>query len=225
MPTDDVSLSTLAARRRAPVRYWAVFGGLLGLLLVMYALVEALRVPLLTDAGWLRDVPTALAALGAFGLLVVDVVLPVPASVVMVLNGALFGVTAGAMISLAGGIASSLLAFALGRRSRALVARWVSAQDRARSDRLLARWGATAVLVTRPVPILAEAVAFMAGASPLALRPFTLATIAGTLPAAALYAVAGAAATDGDPLAVLAVGLVLAVPFWLMTRRSAHRHV
>ena len=225
MPTDDVSLRTLAGRRRAPLRYWAVVGGLLGLLLAMYALVEALRVPLLTDAWWLRDVPTALAALGAFGLLVVDVLLPVPSSVVMVLDGALFGVAAGAMISLAGGTAASLLAFALGRRARSLIARCVPAQDRMRADRLLARWGATAVLVTRPVPILAEAVAFMAGASPLALRPFTLATVAGTLPAAVLYAVAGAAATDGDPLAVLAVGLVLAVPFWLMTRGGAHRHV
>ena len=225
MPTDEVSLSPLGARRRAPLRYWAVVGGLLGLLLVMYALVKALRVPLLTDAWWLRDVPTALAALGAFGLLVVDVVLPVPSSVVMVLDGALFGVVAGAMISLAGGTAASLLAFALGRRSRSLITRCVPAEDRMAADRLLGRWGATAVLVTRPVPILAEAVAFMAGASPLALRPFTLAAVAGTLPAAALYAVAGAAATDGDPVAVLAVGLVLAVPFWLMTRRGAHRHV
>lgn len=225
MPIDDVPISTLAARRRPPLRYWAVVGGLLGLLLGMYAVVEALRVPLLTDASWLHDVPTALAALGAFGLLVVDVILPVPSSVVMVLDGALFGVAAGTVVSLAGGTAASLLAFAGGRRARSRIERFVPAQERIRADRLLARWGTTAVLVTRPVPILAEAVAFMAGASPLALRPFTLATVAGTLPAAALYAVAGAAATDGDPLAVLAAVLVLAVPFWLMTRRGARGQV
>ena len=197
----------------------ALLTGLLTLLLGMYVAVEALRVPVLSDASWLRDVPAVLAGLGAFGLLALDVALPVPSSVVMIANGALFGLPIGAMLSLAGASAASVIAFALGRRAAPLMQRLVPLDDRRRADRLLARWGATAVVITRPVPILAEAVAFMAGASPLAWQPFTIAAVAGCFPGAVVYAAAGAAASGADPLLVLVLVIVLATPFWLVARR------
>jgi hypothetical protein len=45
--------------------------------------------------------------------------------------------------------------------------RLVTAEERARANRLLERWGTLAIVVTRPIPLLAETVAIMAGASPL----------------------------------------------------------
>jgi uncharacterized membrane protein YdjX (TVP38/TMEM64 family) len=74
-----------------------------------------------------------------------------------------------------------------------------------------------AIVVTRPVPLLAEIVAIMAGTSSLGWRQAALATVVGSLPPALLYALTGATAaalTSG----VLAFGLVLLVAgvFWLV---------
>jgi len=73
------------------------------------------------------------------------------------------------------------------------------------------------MVITRPVPLLAETVAIMAGTSPLGWRQAALASFVGSLPPALLYALTGAttaALTSG----VLMFGLVLLVAgiFWLV---------
>jgi len=49
---------------------------------------------------------------------------------------------------------------------------------------LLARRGTLAIIVTRPVLLLSETTALMAGASPLGWRRVALAALAGSLPGA-----------------------------------------
>jgi hypothetical protein len=83
-------------------RYWAVAVGLLTLVLALFVVVEALGVPLLVDpTPWLARPGIAAALLGV-GLLVADVAVPVPSSIVMVAHGALFGVVLGTVLSLLG---------------------------------------------------------------------------------------------------------------------------
>jgi membrane protein DedA with SNARE-associated domain len=82
--------------------------------------------------------------------------------------------------------------------------------QRRRADRLLARWGALAIVVTRPVPVLAETVAVLAGTSPLRWPAALLAATVGTAVPAVLYAAAGAAAADAVD-GVLVFGLVMAL--------------
>jgi hypothetical protein len=74
-----------------------------------------------------QDGPAA-AAVGV-GLLVVDVVLPVPSSAVMVAHGALFGVVLGALLSLLGSVGAAMVGSAWG----AAVARCSSGSCRKRS--------------------------------------------------------------------------------------------
>jgi uncharacterized membrane protein YdjX (TVP38/TMEM64 family) len=201
-------------------RYLFIFAGVLVFFLGFFLLVEALGVPLLTDpTPWLGRPGWAAASVGV-GLLVADVLLPVPSSLVMIAHGALFGVAKGALLSLAGSLGATLLGFALGRRGGPLLARLVSAEERTRADRLLGEWGALAVVVTRPVPLLAETVAIMAGASPLGWRRVAAAALAGSLPGALLYAFAGATAARSLQNGLLVFSLVIAVAalFWLAGR-------
>ncbi len=79
------------------------------------------------------------------GLLIADVLLPVPSSIVMIAHGALFGVVYGTLLSLIGGTGATLVGFALGRRGGPLLARVVSREERTRADCLLRRWGALAI--------------------------------------------------------------------------------
>ncbi len=200
-------------------RYWAVTGLMLSLLLIFFLLVEAPGVPLLTDPSPWLERGGAVAALVGVGLLVADVALPVPSSLVMIAHGALFGVAVGTLLSLVGSVGAALAGFAIGRRGGPLLSRLISPEERERADRLLSRWGALAIVVTRPVPLLAETIAVLAGVSPLGWSRVALAALAGSLPGALLYALTGALAASFQSGAVV-FGLVLLVAglYWLIGR-------
>lgn len=206
--------------------YATVVVALLVVFLVLFAGAEAAGVPLLTDpsAQLTGAGPVAAAALGV-GLLVADVVLPVPSSVVMVAHGAVFGAVVGTLLSLVGSVGAALVGFAVGRRGGPVLDRLVPESERQRADALLGRWGALAVVVTRPVPMLAETIAILAGATPaLSSGRVAIAAMVGSVPAAALYAVAGAAAAGIASVSLIfALVLALATVTWLVERTRARR--
>ncbi len=200
-------------------RYLLVMGVILAFFLILFLIVEALGVPLLTDpTPWMKH-GGILAAIVGVGLLIADVMLPVPSSLVMVAHGALFGVVGGTLLSLAGSMGAAMLGFIVGRHGGRWLERFVTPEERARADYLLKRWGALAIIVTRPVPLLAETVAIMAGASSLRWGRVALAALAGSLPPALLYALTGAAVANFQNTTLM-FGFVLLVAgcFWLVGR-------
>jgi uncharacterized membrane protein YdjX (TVP38/TMEM64 family) len=201
--------------------YAIAAGALAALMLAMFGLAHALGAPLLTDATPDLGEPGAGAAVASFALLAFDVVLPVPASAVMTLNGALFGALAGAVLSLAGSMASALLGFAIGRRGGVLLDRLVAPEQRARAAPALEPPGMLAIVLTRPVPVLAETTAILAGAAGMSPGRLASAAALGSVPPALGYAAAGATADRaGGGLAVFAGVLVLSAATWaLITAR------
>ncbi len=197
-------------------------GAMAAVFLALFLAVEALDLPLLTDPGpLLARSGRAEAAILGVTLLVVDVLLPVPSSLVMIGHGALFGLVPGALVSLAGGSGAAAVGFGIGRWGRGIVHRVVPESERRRADELLGRGGPLAVIVSRPVPILAETVAILAGTSSLGWARFLVAAVAGTIPAALLYAATGATAARLDS-ALLIFGLVMLVAglVWVIGRRA-----
>lgn len=200
-------------------RYWLLAAGMVLVMLALFGVVQALGIPLLTDPEpWLREGGLTAAGVGV-GLLLVDVLLPVPSSLVMVAHGALFGVVVGAALSLVGSVGAAAVAFGIGRAGGPLLTRLVTEEGRARSDALLERWGAMAVVATRPVPLLAETVAILAGASTLRWGTLLLAAAVGNVVPAVLYALTGAAAADlGHSFLVFGGVLALTGVFWFAAR-------
>lgn len=201
-------------------RYLLIMALMLGFFLLLFLVVEALGVSILVDpAPWMNHGGVFAAGLGV-GLLIADVLLPVPSSLVMVAHGALFGVVVGTLLSLLGSMGATLFGFAIGRRGGKLLERVVTRDERARADSMLARWGALAVVVSRPVPLLAETVAIMAGASSMGLGSITIASLAGSLPPALLYALTGAAVVNFQSTTLMfGVVLLVAGLFWLVGNR------
>jgi uncharacterized membrane protein YdjX (TVP38/TMEM64 family) len=201
-------------------RYWLLTIVMMATFLALFGLAEWLHVPLLTDPDpWMKHGGWAAALIGV-GLLIADVLLPVPASLVMIAHGALFGVVWGTVLSLAGALGAGIFGFWLGRRGGPLVDRLVPADERRRADGLLQSWGDLAVVVTRPVPILAETLAILAGTSPMTWPRMLLATLGGSLPAAIIYALTGATArTLNDVPLVFGLVLLIAGLFWAVGRR------
>lgn len=202
-------------------RYWVLPAGLVVSLLLLYLAVEAAGVPGLTDPSSLLTEPGLRAAVAGVALLVGDVVLPVPSSVVMIAHGALFGLAVGAALSLVGRVGCALAGFALGRRGGALVARITTREEQLRADRLLRRWGPVAIVLTRPVPLLSETTMILAGTSTMRWRAAIGAALVGSLPEAALYAFAGAiAATFQSTALMFAFLLLVSAVVWLARRRA-----
>ena len=149
-----------AATLRGPMtRYGLLALGLILLFLGGFALVQGLGVELLTDPEpWMREGRAAAATVG-LGLLLADVLLPIPSSAVMTLNGALLGLVPGVVVSWAGGVGATLVAFAVGRHSQRWVGRRVPPEEAQRAQAFFDRWGGLAVLLSRPIPLLAETLA------------------------------------------------------------------
>lgn len=200
-------------------RYLLLTAGLITFFLILFFIVEALRVPLLSDpTPWMKNGGVLAACLGV-SLLIADVVLPVPSSLVMVAHGALFGAVVGTFLSLLGSVGAAVFGFAIGRRGGKLLHRVVTPAEQARANQLLARWGALAIIVTRPIPVLAETVAIMSGSSSMGWGTVILASLVGSVPPALLYALTGAVAASFQNTSLMfGVVLLVAALFWLVGR-------
>lgn len=202
-------------------RYWILVASIAGVFLMLFLGTVAM--------GWTLENPTPLlqaggviAAVVSIGLLVIDVLAPVPASLVMLANGALFGAVLGSLLSSIGGMLAFAAAFALGRANAPVVGRIVGVDERQRADAMLEHHGALAVAVSRPIPIVSETTALMAGASSLSWVRATGAAFVGVLPQAIAYAVVGGAVASFSPGAIAFVVIVgLAVTLWMVLPRFA----
>jgi uncharacterized membrane protein YdjX (TVP38/TMEM64 family) len=204
-------------------RWWLLAVVIAVTLLVMFFAASSSGIALFDDPTPLLRGARPLAAVIGVLLLVADVFLPVPSSLVMLAHGTLFGVAGGTALSLIGSVASALTGFAVGRAGKGAVRRFVTEREHERAGALLERWGVLAIAVTRPVPILAETVAIMAGSSPLTWGQTALAAAAGSIAPAAVYAWAGAHA-HGVANHVLAFGgvlLITSVLFFIGRPRTA----
>ena len=127
------------------------------------------------------------------GLLAGDVVLPTPSSLISTACGLLLGVTLGTLTSLLGMSISCALGYALGRFGRATLRdHLLSASDLERLERLYQRTGDWLVVVTRPVPVLAEAAVIVAGMGRMSFARFLFLTTLSNLGISLVYALVGA---------------------------------
>ena len=188
---------------------------------------EAFDVPVLVEPTERMRTPTVAAAALGVGLLVADVVAPVPSSLVMVAHGGLFGLLGGAGLSLAGRAGNAILAVLLGRAAGIALSRHSAPRPAGRAESLVERWGLAAVVVTRPVPVLAESTVVAAGAAGLRAPAVVVAATLGAIPEAVLYAAAGAISASFRNVAVVfgTVILIAGVVAIVGARiRGGHRH-
>ncbi|HKU38868.1 MAG TPA: hypothetical protein VJR89_11995 [Polyangiales bacterium] len=168
---------------------WRALGVLLAAALI--PIVPFAIIGELPGERWLELSQSDGLTFGAFGagLLALDVLLPIPSSIVGAMLGGRLGFAAGFAWAWLGLSVGLLAGYALGRL---LPARWASELPQAPSIAL--------VFLSRPVPVLAEAVAIAAGVERLSASRYVLAGVAGN----AIYA----AAMAGDGAALLPQGLL-----------------
>jgi uncharacterized membrane protein YdjX (TVP38/TMEM64 family) len=204
-------------------RYWILTGAMIAFFLAAFAVATAFHISFLEDpTGWMQGKGGILAAVAGVTLLIADVFLPVPSSLVMIAHGALFGVGPGTALSLLGSVGATLFGFWVGRRGGPALERLVTHEEKVRADRLLARYGALAILVTRPLPLMAETTAILAGASPMGWGKAALAGFLGSVPMAVIYALTGKLSHSiGNDFLMFGVVILVAAIFWFAGKKAA----
>ena len=107
------------------------------------------------------------------GLLATDVLLPIPASLVSTLGGARLGWAGGTAASWAGMSLGAVLGFAwLRYGGRPVAERLAGPEELQRIEQLSRRYGPSVLVVTRALPVFAEASVLLVGIERLAWRRF-----------------------------------------------------
>jgi len=155
------------------------------------------------------DTATWLSSSSIFGLLALDVVLPVPSSIVSTAAGMLLGFWRGAAIVWTGMMVACLLGYGLGARASGLARRFVGEAGLERADRLVRRHGDWTIVMCRPVPVLAEASVIFAGLVGAPFARFLALTALSNLGVAIGYAAFGAFSMSVDSFLVAFLGALL----------------
>lgn len=166
--------------------------------------------------GWKSSPPAPSTMFFAIaGILATDVFLPVPSGPISTLAGSQLGILAGTSASTLGMTIGGVIAFALARKWGRPFAEWLSSpQELVDMETIADSFGLSALLLTRPLPIVAEACVLFLGTLKMNWRVFLPALVGSNLLIAATYATLGYYASEHAWLPT-AVGMSLAVPVFL----------
>ena len=128
--------------------------------------------------------------------------LPIPSSLLMISNGVLFGFGWGGLLSLAGGMISSVTGYLIGSKSKRLAARFSTPGEEEKAKAFLEKYGYLAIVASRPLPVLAESVSIISGTLQLNFRKVILNSLIGLLPICFIYSLTGAYSTFFDSAAL-----------------------
>ena len=174
---------------------------------------------------WQSDPPSrCVMGLAIVGILATDVFLPVPSGPISTLAGSQLGIVLGTITSTIGMTLGAVIAFTLAKAwGRPLAEKYSSAEQLSQLESSCNQHGVWMLLVTRPLPILAEACALLVGALQMSWRQFLPTIIVSNLLIAATYSILGQQAAEYGwlPIAVcLSAALPLVVTWWWRTRAT-----
>lgn len=152
------------------------------------------------------------------------VIAPVPASVIQLANGVVFGIAGGAVLNLIGQMAGATVAFfisrSLGRSTAERLAGRVD--EHGVVEHWIDRWGGKALLLVRMVPGMpSDFVSYLMGLTPMPARKYLLVSFIGYVPQSIAYAWLGDYATDWFWWIVLAgfgISGIIGIVVWAMRK-------
>jgi uncharacterized membrane protein YdjX (TVP38/TMEM64 family) len=155
-------------------------------------------------------------------LLAVDILVPTPSSLVSTAAGFTLGFIKGTLVSWAGMTISCIIGFWIGARfGRAAAQRLVGNSELERLEDMSQRFGDWIIIISRPVPMLAEASVLFAGTSQMSLYRFLLLSTLSNLGISVAYAVTGAfSATINSFLLAFGASMLLPAAAMLLTRKN-----
>jgi uncharacterized membrane protein YdjX (TVP38/TMEM64 family) len=157
---------------------------------------------------WFGTIKPYAWAIG-IGLLIADLLLPIPATPIMAALGTVYGPLLGTLFSFIGSFLAGYLGYFVARFLSNKALKWLaSGEDIVKFQDFFDKWGGAAIIISRMTPILPEVLTIIAGLSKMKIDRFTVALSLGTLPTAFLYAYIGHAAKTEPVYAIIAAALL-----------------
>src|SRR4051812_49555258 len=161
-------------------------------------------------------------------LLALDVFLPVPSSIVSTGAGVLLGFWPGAAVIWIGMTLGCVIGYVFGAYASVPARRLVGEQGLSNAGRVMDRYGPWAIVICRPIPVLAESCVVFAGLVKSPIGPFLWLTALADLGISLAYAAVGAFSMRAGSFLLTFAGAIalpglalLAGRFWLGRRRAA----
>jgi uncharacterized membrane protein YdjX (TVP38/TMEM64 family) len=202
-------------------RLWLVFALLLAAIIVPFLLWGSAFETLLSPAALhaLLEANRRIAWLIGIALLVADLFLPIPSTVVMSALGWLYGPLPGGVLASAGLFLAAQLAYQLSFRfGRPFAARLAGEENLSAAAAWISRAGGACIAISRCLPVLSEAIACLAGLSRFPPRDFFAASLLGALPAGFAFAYIGHIGRADSSTATI-LSAVLPVLLWFLSRK------
>ena len=176
----------------------------------MEVLATVARLESLGDWAWLVGL----------GLLVGDLILPTPSTVVMSALGYVYGVVVGGFLASAGAVGSASLGYGLCRwMGEPLAVKLAGKRGLEKGVALFERWGPWLVALSRWLPIMAEVVACLGGMTRMPWRRFVAAAACGSLPLGFAFAWVGHLGNEFPRIAFAVSALGPPLLWYLIGRR------
>lgn len=143
-------------------------------------------------------------------VLTVDIVLPIPNSLVSTAAGFFLGFIPGTIVAWIGNTASCVLGYWVGLRfGRPVANRLVGADELERLEASARRLGDWVLVISRAVPVMGEASVLFAGMSKMPVKRFLVLVALANLGMSAIYAAVGAFAAEVNTFLLAFFGAIL----------------
>lgn len=204
------------------VRWVALSVGILAIILIPFFLfghqIEVWTIDFLDS----RSQYSVLVASVVILLLAVDILVPVPSSLVSTAAGFFLGLVGGTLASLAGMTISCVVGYWLAvRLGRPLAVRIVREEELLRLESWYQRLGDWVMVVCRPVPVLAEGSVLFAGLGRMRLQRYLVLVTLSNLGVAAVYAAVGALSATVNSFLLAFAGAILVPLIGMIIFRKA----
>lgn len=162
---------------------------------------------------WFAEVRPYAWALG-IGLLIADLLLPIPATGIMAALGSVYGFLFGGGISVVGSAAAGFIGYLVARYAGKGAIRLLASEDEIlRFQAFFERWGGVAIIVSRAMPIMPEVMAILAGTARMGMTKFLTALLLGTVPTCLLFSYMGHAARS-QPVYAVVIAVLASLAVW-----------
>jgi uncharacterized membrane protein YdjX (TVP38/TMEM64 family) len=144
------------------------------------------------------------------GLLSIDILVPVPSSIVSTAGGYFLGFTWGIIVSTAGMTISCIIGYILGSKIGTPISEWlVGTNELLRLEKLQNKYGDWIIILSRAVPVLAEASILTAGIGRMPLKSFILLVLLSNLGISIVYSFIGAYSEYINSFLLALVGAII----------------
>ena len=137
---------------------------------------------------------------------------PIPSEVVLLATGMIWGWFFGGIMGIIGSMAASLLCFYISRKGgRPLAKKFVGESGLNMADKLIKKYGITAIVVSRFIPFISfDVISYASGLVDIDVKKYSIGTLIGSIFRAFFYSIWGALLGFTPPIDTTDVGLIRA---------------